>query len=686
MQGQGALVQAVLPETNGGYNPYNGILVSDIVGDANGPFASPYASVTLRNDAQVDAHVYSIEANHNQCEADFVGSAPIEIVAGQTRPIAFRIACIPPAVGRGPLRVTFKYHLGDVQLTRLIFAYALPPVRDLYAPQKTTFMHPGGMVSYAVLRPPSLNAHCDAGSNVSAPVLLALHGAGLEAYSDIVRHALDELPDLCAWTLFPTGVTPWSGDDWHTWGFADVEAAIAAIPDWIRQVSWEGPGVDVDRWLVTGHSNGGQGVWYTLTHRPDKIIAAAALSGYSSIQNYVPYTLWRTADPAKTAVVQSAMNNYRHELLLENVKGVPILQQHGEKDDNVPPYHSRLLSQLIEQAGAVSNYFELPGEPHWWDGVMTTEPLKHFLRQHLNTGGPVIDKAPINLRAFTVVSAGQGTVAKHGIEIQQLLNPGQVGKLHVEYDPLTLACFISVSNVQSFRIPPWFQHCEFIDIRGQRLAEMPVSETSGTVLTKHKNGTWLYISPGPTPPPRQGRQLGALDAILGTRGAFHITHLSPAAQHVALQVSRNLCQYFGADTTIIDDYHEAKAANGSNLITIAIGTDLPATPDSAITFLDSRLEIKDEHYYSGLHAYPATNHLAAVWLRSLPDERLELVVWGADEEGLEIAARLVPLMTGTGQPDFVLADQTMLWKGLEGTLALGYFDVWWEVSKNSYFT
>lgn len=32
----------------------------------------------------------------------------------------------------------------------------------------------------------------------------------------------------------------------------------------------------------------GQGSWYALTHRPDKIIATAPLSGYSSIQSKLP--------------------------------------------------------------------------------------------------------------------------------------------------------------------------------------------------------------------------------------------------------------------------------------------------------------------------------------------------------------------------------------------------------------
>lgn len=88
--------------------------------------------------------------------------------------------------------------------------------------------------------------------------------------------------------------------DLDTWGFADVEAGTAAIIDWIETVGWEGPSVDTGRWLVSGHSNGGkfqdlwwsagadhlqgQGTWYALTHRPEKIIGAAPVSGYSSIQ------------------------------------------------------------------------------------------------------------------------------------------------------------------------------------------------------------------------------------------------------------------------------------------------------------------------------------------------------------------------------------------------------------------
>ena len=41
------------------------------------------------------------------------------------------------------------------------------------------------------------------------------------------------------------------------WGFADVEAAVKAVPLWIKSTGWSGPSVDIDSWLVSGHSNGG---------------------------------------------------------------------------------------------------------------------------------------------------------------------------------------------------------------------------------------------------------------------------------------------------------------------------------------------------------------------------------------------------------------------------------------------
>lgn len=77
-----------------------------------------------------------------------------------------------------------------------------------------TFLHPSGTVSYAILRAPVHSVNQEF-KNESLPILLNLHGAGLEAESDQVRHMLDSVKSINAWVLFPTGGTAWSGDDWR---------------------------------------------------------------------------------------------------------------------------------------------------------------------------------------------------------------------------------------------------------------------------------------------------------------------------------------------------------------------------------------------------------------------------------------------------------------------------------------
>lgn len=75
--------------------------------------------------------------------------------------------------------------------------------------------------------------------------------------------------------------------------------------------------------------------------------------------------MWHEADPKKMAVILSSLNTYKHELLADNMVGTPILQQHGQEDDNVPAFHSRRMSQLLSEVGWETKYWEIPGKGHW---------------------------------------------------------------------------------------------------------------------------------------------------------------------------------------------------------------------------------------------------------------------------------------------------------------------------------
>ncbi|KAF2165209.1 hypothetical protein M409DRAFT_24592 [Zasmidium cellare ATCC 36951] len=666
------------------------VLLSDFIGEG-ASLASPYASVVLRNDGHQDVEMTGIHINPNIGRVELLSSR-IRLVPGQTRPVAFRIKCIPPS-GQYPsqkrINIDFQYRVqGHDEDTTLVVS-AEPRIVPAGKAHKVTFMHPGGVVSYAILRPPSRKAIQPARTNQTFPILLNLHGAGVDVDSDVVREVMDPLPDLQAWVLFPTGGTNWSGDDWHSWGFADVEAAVAMIEDRIERFDWKGPGVDENKWLVAGHSNGGQGTWYALTHRPDKIFAAAPISGYSSIQNYVPYTFSHVADPGRTAIKEAALLSYKHELLLSNAKGIPVLQQHGGADDNVPAYHSRLMSQLIQEAGADSQYFEVPGEGHYWDGVYTTEALTDFYERQISLEVASVKGTPLNLRDFSLVVANPGdTGSKHGVEVLQLATPGQLARIDVAFDPLTLACIVRTTNLRMFRLPPYFRDCSFVQVDNQK---MPISfEQSDASSTLTKQSEKWETTPLKThPPTRLGHQLGPLDSILHTNGPFHIIPHTPQASPLALQISRNLHQYFSADTSLTTTYATALHNTTGNIISLATGASLPPCP----IYKDFPIQIRaggDAVFIRGPNNIPtlipniAGLGLAAVFLRPLPDERLELVVWGADLESLALAARFVPTMTGTGVPDFVVLNREVLWKGLEGVLAMGFFDSQWDVSGKAF--
>ncbi|KAF1990619.1 hypothetical protein K402DRAFT_347524 [Aulographum hederae CBS 113979] len=670
-----------LNSTSGNLEKLGEMLVSDMV---DGRLASSLASVSLSNTGTLPIEITDTSTQTKGANIYLIHSSVV-LLAGQTKPVSLLLSLQGTNVTTVEFDFLYKSSNGTEAGKRLNVKGQLKS-KSVYDPHKVVFMHPGGMASYAMLRPPAQNATC--GSTTVAPILLQLHGAGVEAESDMVAHSLDPVSDICAWALFPTGSTAWSGDDWHNWGFSDVEAAVHSIPEWIKSTGWTGLGVDVNKWLVSGHSNGGQGTWYTLLHRPDKIIAAAPVSGYLSIQGYVPYHLWQPADPRKTAILEASLGSYKHELLVSNAKGIPVQQQHGGGDDNVPTYHSRLMNQRLFLAGWETPYNEIPDSPHYFDGVMTTDALKAFYAAHLS---PPKQVQP-NMTEFELVVANPGdTGSKGGIRITQLMEPSQFGKLTFSSDQESCSFELTTSNILEFEIQG--SVCTpRISIDG---AAIPVGANTGNgskALRLGNDWQWQVVDPKQTSTSlgdRRGRQLGGLVAILKTQGPFRIifSDESDAAFRVALQVSRNLYQYFAADSNIVTTSIPQETHSGNDIF-VAIGDKLPESELDLFPIMlmpgGSGLSVRDA---SGrIRSYSPRDGLAAVFLRPLPDERLQVVVWGSSTEDLEKAARLVPMVTGVGQPDFIILGKSSAWKGVDGALAMGFFDSRWKVTGSSFFS
>lgn len=185
---------------------------------------------------------------------------------------------------------------------------------------------------------------------------------------------------------------------------------------------------------------------------------------------------------------------------------------------------------------------------------------------------------------------------------------------------------------------------------------------------------------------RHGSQLGPLDSILRTQGHFHLRPTSTKALDTALQVSRNLFQYFSADAEIINA-NEAPITDHGNVISIALGQHYPPPALSGFPIdvaAEGRVVI--DRPGGKITAYEHQEGLGAIFLRPIHGLRLELVIWGFDSLGLRLAARLQPMLTGVGQPDFIIVNKDCAWKGAAGVLAMGSFDSLWRVSAGSFIT
>lgn len=408
---------------------------------------------------------------------------------------------------------------------------------------------------------------------------------------------------------------------------------------------------------------------------------------------YVPYTFWHEADPAKTAVVQASLSNHRHELLIGNAKGIPVLQQHGGADDNVPAYHSRRMNQLITQADFGATYDELQGQGHWSDGVLTTPPLKDFYERFSGAGA---QKGQVP-GAFSVVAFDpEDTGSKFGVKVEQLTVPGRKGQVDARLDAVEGTASFRTSNVRCFSWSGGGSAWARTEIDGRVLGD-EFGRAAGRMRRMCKNkrdaGSWELAATDGSPA-AGARALGIASATLRTRGSFVVVSSSSGLDGIALQIARNMHQYFFADSSIVRQAGEAacekeqgereEEEERGNVIRVAAGDDVPRAEDGFAVVTGRRsVRIRDEE--GRVREYAEAEHagLAAVYLRPARDGRVELVVWGAVEANVALAARFVPTLTGVGQPDFMVLGRSCLWRGVGGALALGFFDHDWKVSKSS---
>ncbi|KAJ3283781.1 hypothetical protein HDU79_008768 [Rhizoclosmatium sp. JEL0117] len=300
---------------------------------------------------------------------------------------------------------------------------------------KITFLDYDNVVHYAMALPP--NKPCSSVGEARCPVILALHGAGVEAESPFWTEAYKRQD--YAWILFPTGRTPW-GFDWHGPSFLNVESALHALSHLhgVPPLIAETIGINPDKLVYSGHSNGGQGAWWMASHYPDRALAAMPASGYLKIQFYTPYYMRvgdAYTDPVFRALMESSIAENDIDMYAANLAGIPILARTGGNDDNVPPLNTRRIVRLVNEWNRDPHSVHLSevyGQGHWFTGIMDDDILSEFLDKHLDPEkNPGLNHPPLP-EAFTISTLNPGsTGSKGGIKILQLEVPFRLAQIRV---------------------------------------------------------------------------------------------------------------------------------------------------------------------------------------------------------------------------------------------------------------
>lgn len=161
----------------------------------------------------------------------------VSIRAGQTRSIAYRITQTQVLIKDiGKIEIPLKTSttttsaltslFSRIKLRRVDSSQGIASCRMTFASPSEPSYGPPPTVSYAMIITPS-SLRPKRGAPASPPVILALHGAGVDAADPIWSDVIPKREG--GWAVLPTGRSEW-GEDWHGGSMADAWAAREALP------------------------------------------------------------------------------------------------------------------------------------------------------------------------------------------------------------------------------------------------------------------------------------------------------------------------------------------------------------------------------------------------------------------------------------------------------------------------
>ncbi len=275
-------------------------------------------------------------------------------------------------------------------------------------------------------------------------LVLSLHGAAVKAENRCRNHRQRKREIV----VCPTNRRRW-GFDWEDWGRRD---ALDVLHEVLREFR-----IDRRRIYLMGTSMGGHGTWHLCTSYPSIWRACMPAAAWLSIDLYIPTHLQRYRLFGKTPFVELQERLYqqaRTTQLFTNLRNLPVVILQGGKDDNVPPFHALLASDLLSRLGATFRLVWRAERGHWWNGSLDDPDLwkwayslkvrrkeRYFYTYDLSVsdsafGVKILEAERPFYRTGFVLRRDRGKAVLRTENVKALVLPGYRGKVIIDGDTL----------------------------------------------------------------------------------------------------------------------------------------------------------------------------------------------------------------------------------------------------------
>ncbi|MBC3785638.1 alpha/beta hydrolase-fold protein [Spirosoma utsteinense] len=542
---------------------------------------------------------------------------------------------------------------------------ALDAVAPASSYNVTFTSHIDGSLQYYAVTPSSSTA---AGP---AALFLSVHGAGVEASGQARAYKPKDWGTLVA----ATNRRP-RGFNWEDWGRLDALEVLALANNRFKP--------DPHHIYLTGHSMGGHGTWFLGATYPDKWAAIAPCAGYPTLKEYgsadglIPDS---SSNPLEQVLLQAG-NQSDVLKLVSNYKPLGVYIFHGDADRTVPVTYARQMRKLLGGSQPDMSYYEYPGGSHWFgDHSVDWNPLFDFFKWH-----QTVADSSVNTIDFTTANPGISS-AYRWASIDQQVEP--LAYSRIQFQRTAQAITGTTTNVAVLKLALTHFGANkpvSITLDGLPAIEHRTTSASDTLLLRRGKDRWVAIerlSPAMKGPHRNGTFKDAFTHrmvfVYGTAG-------NTAENEWAYNKARFDAEtwYYrgnGAVEIVADNAFDPALYKDRGVILFGNQTTNRAWPGLLATcpiqVTRGELVIGNERYKGdGFGAY-------FIWPRADSQTASVGVVTGTGLPGLNAANANQYFAGGSGFPDYMVFDISMLRDGVAGVKTAGFFDNNWALTNQA---